>query len=318
MVYLEAKQEKKVGLSVTLEFPTTVNQESETFALKGIEKSLNNVTSSAIDIEAGGMLKINPPMLKPEMISLQFTDDNDKELNALKDEDAIQNKGNDGKDITVIDRFNISDDASKETRKGCYLPDKQKVDLANISLKYSDPFNVESNFMSTETIKAKVFTEYFSMIDDLVLVADMKLNIISNNYLPKIVESVIKKFNMQKKRVNIENLIAPVGTIHLDECFRFVENEMIKCSEETIMNLIDIYSVLNYKQKKYNPEDVQRFKELKIESILKKIEILDNGIKISNKQEENVQNSLSNSVSKLRSSMKAINVKNSNLTVTYS
>ena len=203
-------------------------------------------------------------------------------MNALKDEDAIRNKGNYGKHLTVNDRFNIIDGASKETRKGYYSPYNPKVDLASISLKYSGSILAESNFMSTETIKAKVFTEYFSMIDDLVLVADMQFNIISNNYSPKIVESVIKKFNMQKKRVNIENLIAPVGTIHLDECFRFVENEMIKCSEETIMNLIDIYSVLNYKQKKYNPEDVQRFKELKIESILKKIEILDNGIKISN------------------------------------
>ena len=81
------------------------------------------------------------------------------------------------------------------------------------------------------------------------------------------------------------------------------------------MNLVDIYTTLDFKNKKLNNEDMQRFQDKKIVGILKSIENISKGIKISNKQEENSQSSKFKKVNKMKSSMRAINIKNSNLTV---
>jgi hypothetical protein len=166
-----------------------------------------------------------------------------------------------------------------------------------------------------EVIKARVFTEYFSMIDDLVIVADMKLRIVSSNFSAKIIENVVSKFNKYRKRINMHNLRDNGGPINLEDCFTFSESDQISCNEETVMNLIDIYTVLGYKLKKHVPEEMKRFKDAKIDRILRFIESLESGIKISKKEEEHAQSSHFRKISKLKSSMRAINIKKSNLTV---
>lgn len=199
----------------------------------------------------------------------------------------------------------------EENKKGYFTPDKKIEPNSN-----QHRMNPNSNDMSPEVVKARVFAEYFSMIDDLVIVADMKLRIISNNFSAKIIENVINKFNKHKKRINMHNLKADGGATNLDDCFNYSDVDQFRCNEQTVMNLIDIYTVLNYKLKKHIPEEMKRFKEAKIDRILRFIESLESGIKISKREEE--QATHLRKISKLKSSMRAINIKKSNLTVRVS
>ena len=215
------------------------------------------------------------------------------------------------KPSTMIGRPSMSDEYSVDGRRGFYSPERIRTDLISKEMTRSQA----DLLVHAEKVKARVFTEYFSMIDDWVIVADMKLNIISNNYSAKIVDNVISKFNKQKKRINVQNLNGLSPGVTLDGCFKFVDREQIRCTEETIMNLVDIYTMLDFKNKKLNNEDMQRFQDKKIVGILKSIENISKGIKISNKQEENSQSSKFKKVNKMKSSMRAINIKNSNLTV---
>lgn len=215
------------------------------------------------------------------------------------------------KPSTMIGRQSISDDFSVDGRRGFYSPERTRTDLVSKEITRSHA----DSLVNAEKIKARVFTEYFSMIDDWVIVADMKLNIISNNYSAKIVDNVISKFNKQKKRINFQNLNGLGPGVTLDGCFKFVDREQIRCTEETIMNLVDIYTTLDFRNKKLNKEDMQRFQDKKIVGILKSIENISKGIKISNKQEESSQSSKFKMINKMKSSMRAINIKNSNLTV---
>ena len=215
------------------------------------------------------------------------------------------------KPSAMIGRPSMSDEYSVDGRRGLYSPERTRTDLISKEMTRSQA----DSLVHAEKVKARVFTEYFSMIDDWVIVADMKLNIISNNYSAKIVDNVISKFNKQKKRINVQNLNGLSPGVTLDGCFKFVDREQIRCTEETIMNLVDIYTMLDFKNKKLNNEDMQRFQDKKIVGILKSIENISKGIKISNKQEENSQSSKFKKVNKMKSSMRAINIKNSNLTV---
>lgn len=286
--------------------------------LKSSKNQFLNNPEGVIDTEAGDLLRsrreatndhklngsISNPGQQPDTEKVNLTSE------SAPPKDQIRQNVNTTKHPTMLERPSTSEEFSIDGRRVFYSPDRNKELL---SREVRTPF--ADIGISPETIKARVFTEYFSMIDDWVIVADMKLNIVSNNYSAKIVDNVVNKFNKQKKRINVQNLTGNNPNITLDECFKFVEREQIRCTEETIMNLIDIYSMLNYKQKKHSSEEVEKFKENKILPILKYIENLDSGIKISNKQEENVHSSGFKKVSKLKSSMRAINIKNSNLTV---
>ena len=55
-----------------------------------------------------------------------------------------------------------------------------------------------------EPIKSRVFSEYFSMIADLLLVADMKFLVIHNNFSNKIRDSLVNKLNKNIKRFSME------------------------------------------------------------------------------------------------------------------
>ena len=210
---------------------------------------------------------------------------------------------------TMIDKGTLNvEEFSKDHKKGFYSPEKKSdPNTANqYRLLHKDQASV-----SPELIQARVFAEYFSMIDDLVIVADMKLKIISNNFSAKILQNVINKFNKNQKRINMHNLKAEGTDVYLDHCFLFTESDQIRCNEETAMNLIDIYTKL----KKHHPDGIKRFKDSKLERILRCIESLERGIKISKREEEKDQSSHFRKISKLKSSMRAINIKKSNLTV---
>lgn len=207
---------------------------------------------------------------------------------------------------TTIERSNTRDEFKKQFNSPRHPKPDQKSNHYR---------QVSDTTMSPESVKARVFSEYFSMIDDWVMVADKRLNIISNNYSAKIVDNVINRFNTDKKRINTQNLLPGNEALTLDECFKFVEKEQMRCSKETVMNLIDIYGVLGFKQKKYVQEEIEKFKEANVFSILKKLEVLDSGIKLSNQQEEHAEKSVLKKINMLKSSMRAIYVKNSNLIV---
>lgn len=201
------------------------------------------------------------------------------------------------------------------SRKGFYSPERKHPEGAAGSPNQLKLLPKDTIELSAETIKAKVFTEYFSMIDDLVIVADMKLKIISNNYSAKIIENVIRKFNKHKKRINMQNLKPDSGNANLECCFNMLEKDQIRCNEETVMNLIDIYTVLNYKTKKLSEEEMKKFQDAKVDKILRIIEGLESGIKISKREEDEEKSTNFKKISKMKSSMRAINIKKSNLTV---
>lgn len=108
----------------------------------------------------------------------------------------------------------------------------------------------------------------------------------------------------------------PQAHIKLDQCFVFVEREQLQCGEETINNLIEILNVIDYKSKKYKEEEMKKFKENGIDNILKIIEELDSGIKIGNSQTKKAAYASFKQLTKVKSSLRAINVKRNNLTVT--
>lgn len=178
--------------------------------------------------------------------------------------------------------------------------------------------------MVNEPIKSRVFSEYFSMIADLVLVADVKFTIIHNNYSHKIRESLINKLNKQQTRFNMLNIMEtnPSRHIKLDQCFNAVEREQLQCGEETINNLIKIFNVIGYRSKKHVEEEMNRFRDSQLLGILKTIEDLENNIKSSNNQSKKSTSSRFNNPnkSKIKSSVRTIYVKRNYPTVnpTYS
>lgn len=168
-----------------------------------------------------------------------------------------------------------------------------------------------------EPIKTWVFSEYISMIADLLLVADMNFTVIHNNYSHKIRDSLVKYLNRQQKRFKMEVIgeTNPSKQIKLDECFEWVKREQLRCQEETVNNLIQVFNVIDYKTKKYNEEEMNRFEKNNLVNILKTIEDLDSGIKLGNKETLKGPYSNFKQLSKVRSSLRAINIKRNSVTV---
>ena len=266
-----------------------------------------------IDTEAGDLLKrskLDPPI---SHLSNLLIEENDKApISSITSHIRDKVSGNSAKPQSMIQNKYRTNEYPREAKKGFYSPDN-KNELNN-----SNHHKLNQKDMSPDMVKARVFTEYFSMIDDLVIVTDMKLQIVSNNFSAKIVENVISKFNKHKKRLDMHAIQSETGPVQLDQCFKFFEKDQIRCNEDTLKNLIDICTVLNYKKKKHNPEDMKRFKEVKIDRILRLIENLENGIKISKRQEDSGNNpNHFKKITKLKSSMRAINIKKSYLTVIF-
>ena len=86
--------------------------------------------------------------------------------------------------------------------------DKNKAD-AQIELKDTlklEGFNSllnETDKVQDAALRSRIMSEYFSMIEDFILVADHKLSLMLNNFSPQIWKSVIKKIkNIMKFKEN--------------------------------------------------------------------------------------------------------------------
>lgn len=170
------------------------------------------------------------------------------------------------------------------------------------------------NLSTTENIKVRVFAEYFSMIEDLVLVADKKFNLIANNHTSRNVNTIVTRI---KKRFN-QHYLSKSGST-LDQIFQELPNDQLQCMTNTVSSLLNIYTMFDYKKNKFDPFKIIEFREAKIERILKVLERFDNGVRISNKQDQNANKETKHKTLKklhrLKSSMRALPINKDNVVV---
>lgn len=162
-----------------------------------------------------------------------------------------------------------------------YLPKTLPPIEITASNSFQRSVNLHGMSNIAEQTKVRVFSEYLSMIEDLVLVVDKYFNLIANNYNSKTAGSVINKL---KKRVDRVQLSRP-GAL-LTDLFCHLENDHtdhIKCNPDTVNSLITLYTCMEYKKYKMDPEKKSEYEAKKIDKILNTIEMLENGIKLSSK-----------------------------------
>jgi len=169
-------------------------------------------------------------------------------------------------------------------------------------------FLLNESYHVGEAIKIHIFTEYFNMMEELLLVADSKLNIIANNYSYKLYEKVVKKLH---KRFIMTNLQQTDKELSLQDMFEELPNDSLQCGEETINYLISVYQTFDFANTKVSRAEYYRRK--KIDQILNLIENLETGVKISKRQEESHTMKTNKKVTGLRSSVRAINLSGNSL-----
>ena len=120
-----------------------------------------------------------------------------------------------------------------------------------------------------DQLRARVMTEYFSMIEELLLVADQKLTLLSNNFSPQIWKNVVK---LIKNRFKVKTLQLSDNLDSLESLFVKGYTEPLYCSEDTVINLFNLYSIFEYETLKTIKKSF--FKERKLERVLSVIEKL--------------------------------------------
>ena len=171
---------------------------------------------------------------------------------------------------------------------------------------------------TTENIKLRVFAEYFSMIDDLVLVADKQFNIIANNHTSRNVNFIVSRL---KRRFNQEFLSKPGAT--LDQLFQELPNDQLQCLNETVTSLLNIFSIFDYKKNKTDPIKLESYREDKIDRILKVLDRFDTRLRISNKPEPTscsdilLPKASSKKLHRLKTSMRTVPVTKDNIVVVF-
>jgi signal transduction histidine kinase/CheY-like chemotaxis protein len=215
------------------------------------------------------------------------------------------------KSIAYEDLPKINFYSPEQAHKTAPLPPHEKEQQHHTKVSRNSSF-LETSVMPIENIKLRVFAEYFSMIDELVLVADKRLNVINSNHSPRNANFVVNRI---RKRFNITNFTKPGAT--LDQLFRYLPADQLQCGNDTVSSLVTLFSSFDYKKNKLILEKMEGYKKARIDSILQVIESLQTGIKLSNQTEKD--NKITNpkqplraakTLGKVKSSMKAINKNN--------
>lgn len=190
--------------------------------------------------------------------------------------------------------------------------DKNKAD-AQIELKETlklEGFNSLLNETDKvqDALRSRIMSEYFSMIEDFILVADHKLSLMLNNFSPQIWKSVIKKI---KNRMKFKELQFADCNDGLESLFTKSYVEPIYCGEDTIINMINLYKVFDYSARKV--KDIEYFKDKKLDKILLVLEKLEKTTKISlNPNEQNPIVGYIKDIKKVTGSVRGIDFKSKN------
>lgn len=191
--------------------------------------------------------------------------------------------------------------------------DKNKAD-AQIELKDTlklEGFNSllnETDKVQDAALRSRIMSEYFSMIEDFILVADHKLSLMLNNFSPQIWKSVIKKI---KNIMKFKELQFADFSDGLESLFTKNYVEPIYCGEDTIINMINLYKVFDYSARKV--KDIEYFKDRKLDKILSVLEKLEKTTKISlNPNEQNPIVGYIKDIKKVTGSVRGIDFKSKN------
>lgn len=162
-----------------------------------------------------------------------------------------------------------------------------------------------------DTLSSRVMSEYFLMIEELILVADQKLELMLNNFSPQIWKSVVKRIS---NRIKTKKLQFIDSSDSLESIFTRNCSDPVYCGEETIINLINLCSLFDYSVRKQNEREY--FKEKKLDRILAVVEKLEKSIKVSKSpSEQNPIVGYIKDIKKVTGSVRGIDFKSKNKTV---
>ena len=166
-----------------------------------------------------------------------------------------------------------------------------------------------SNLRPAAQTTAKLLIEYFSMVDELILVANSQMKVIASNFSERIMDNVVSKM---ASRFAIENMVeGKEGNFEMENMFREMKKDMMFCGNETYGNLIKIFEIFNYEETKQKKKE--KYKKKKIDRILKYISNLKEENRISDSKEPRLR--LKNAANHVMSSLQAADLTRDNLMV---
>ena len=180
------------------------------------------------------------------------------------------------------------------------------------------PSNKEdASFISSRKLSfnntAKMLIEYFSMVDELILVANCQMKVIGNNFSEKIMGTVVSKM---PKRFDIEALQEGKDKVlDLEAMFQELESDSCFCGLETCSNLIRIQEDLlnDSPRESRTPSREDFLKSRKVDGIIKSISMLREEMKKAEAKEPRLE--LINKTNKVLSSLQAADLSRDNLVV---
>lgn len=132
----------------------------------------------------------------------------------------------------------------------------------------------------TDQLRVRVMTEYFSMIEELLLVADQRMTLITNNFSPQVWKNVVK---LIRNRFKVKALQFADNADNLEAIFVNGHSDPMYCGEDTLFNLFSLFSIFDYQNtKKLQQGSLQ--KEKKIDKVLSVLEKLQNTTKLNTNQ----------------------------------
>lgn len=181
--------------------------------------------------------------------------------------------------------------------KGGNQKEQFRLERYGSFLNDSDPNN--------DAIKMRLYSEYFSIIEDLVVISDSDFHIIMSNFNNEICRRVIKKM----PRIFSSSFVqSPESITNLGECFYENYEGSMNVPEETVHNLISLAAVFDLKEECESQSKLAMLESKKILKCLKAISRLDHGVRKS-KEDEMPSNSFGKGhEKKFRSSLRAINI----------
>lgn len=126
-----------------------------------------------------------------------------------------------------------------------------------------------SNKTSKDRIHSNILNEYFTMIEDLMVLADEELSVVSNNYSKKpdlSIPAAIKSSIGLRPDAGLK-----VGT-SLSQNLDLKRDSPTKCNEQTLRQLIRISEALEFKRRKADYYHLNKFRQKDIDSCLFEIE----------------------------------------------
>lgn len=220
--------------------------------------------------------------------------------------DKLFDRANNDKFSTnSIKRLSLNLVEKRKTPGTSFVNDNSRFDKPNIACIESD--------LNRDSLKSQVITEYFSMIEELILVADQQLNLMLSNFSPDIWKNVTKPI---RERFKVKQLQLADISDPLEGIFSRNMLEPIYCGEDTIVNLIALYKVFEFGSRKV--EEKEYFREKRLDRILTMIEKLDVTTKIGKSPSEQVPIvGLIKNTKKVTGSVRGIDYKSKNKIVIY-